>query len=99
MVGRTASGNAGLFPGLRLFLVRRLCALLGRASLLGLRLLALGLVRRQHLFLDDLDRAAGLLDRGLGRGRGVVDRQRKLGLELPGAEQAQTVLAAAQETR
>src|SRR5262245_28516445 len=63
---------------------------------LSSRFLTLGLVGREDLHLDQRDRAAGLLDRGLGCRRGVIDRDRELGLELAVAEETQAILGAAQ---
>src|SRR6516162_1918224 len=54
---------------------------LGRLGLLGGRLLALGLVGRQHLPFDQGNRPAGALHRRLGAGSGMIDSECQLGLE------------------
>ena len=49
--------------------------------------------------LDQRDRAAGALDRRLGARRGVIDRQRQLGLQLAVAQHAHAVERAADDAR
>src|SRR5215471_8804124 len=75
--------------------MRRGCPAQDRRDPLPLR----GLFFRLGLGGEDLDRAAGLLDRRHRRLRGAIDLEIQLGLDLARAEQPHAVLGAAQHAR